>query len=809
MQLTEKFIGLRKELLPFLGMWMCDTGGVLNRVLHLYQYGDFDHRDRCRSAAAASEEWQQQYLSHSRRAVAHQESTIFEPTAKVLQAAGAVALADFRPPPRAAAAPQPLYELRRFQLQASSADEGVPGYDGLPLLQAAYKRGIGNKIAAIGSRGQLVFFGHSEVGMLNQVIELWRFESAQADMPRRRAERGTRWRRELVAHPPAAAGRRPPLVSGATRLSCRPQIEPPRGPVPSLERIKDARVDELEQGVSQLGAQLTQKETDGSDITTFLRGELQARAARIEELQSQLAAVRAELELTRAGAANAAAAAGASAAAAAAAHAAEMGGVQDRLAAAHRFLAERDELMAQLKGLQEQAEAEKKAHHKRQIDQERKHAQDRDLWRKDTEKAVLAAREEMAALTDERLDTTVKRAILDNENMSQELMWQSRQARGGAVKRLVEHNQELERRAEGMRVAAGVAQEAEAALVAKNRACEKTIVTLLARVEALEKQRNEDAAALEEARSAAGKLAAELAAATQSLAATHDQLTETAHQLSTKRRECRDIKASFDGTAAFLSQCVADARQQLLAERAGTRPAAAARQQQGPPRPGSTLPGGAPRPGTPAPDAADQALPALHKLPLAQREALLRGLLKRLHVEWPDKQGLILPAASSAELLLGGANSASIGSQSPRASVQLPPPASSGPQSLPPQSQQDAPSREAAEAAAGAAAAQEESRVLAAAGEHSISFREPLSEQRALSCEAGLLEAHGCRGMATPNPELLQVLLRSSTSDVRPWGSRVAAKGADVLSFPGSTHDGGGKAAQQPTPRLGSGGRRK
>lgn len=32
-----EFVELRKQLLPFLGMFTCDTGGVLNRVLHFYQ----------------------------------------------------------------------------------------------------------------------------------------------------------------------------------------------------------------------------------------------------------------------------------------------------------------------------------------------------------------------------------------------------------------------------------------------------------------------------------------------------------------------------------------------------------------------------------------------------------------------------------------------------------------------------------------------------------------------------------------------------------------------------------------------------
>jgi hypothetical protein len=53
-------------------------------------------------------------------------------------------------------------------------------------------------------------------------------------------------------------------------------------------------------------------------------------------------------------------------------------------------------------------------------DLDRKHAADRELWRRDTEQAVQAAREEMAALTDQRLEATTRQTIVDNEAMAGE-----------------------------------------------------------------------------------------------------------------------------------------------------------------------------------------------------------------------------------------------------------------------------------------------------------------------------------------------------------------------------------------------------
>jgi hypothetical protein len=55
-------------------------------------------------------------------------------------------------------------------------------------------------------------------------------------------------------------------------------------------------------------------------------------------------------------------------------------------------------------------------HHQQDI--ERKHAGDREAWRRETQAAVRAAQEEMAVSTDQRLDATTQRTILDNEAMA-------------------------------------------------------------------------------------------------------------------------------------------------------------------------------------------------------------------------------------------------------------------------------------------------------------------------------------------------------------------------------------------------------
>jgi hypothetical protein len=97
-------------------MFTCDTGGTLNRAVHLYHYRDFDHRDSHRAASAASSEWQNGYLAHSRTCLAHQESSIFVPAAGVMAAAGAPPVQSFEAQPLQQGK-QAVYELRQYQVR--------------------------------------------------------------------------------------------------------------------------------------------------------------------------------------------------------------------------------------------------------------------------------------------------------------------------------------------------------------------------------------------------------------------------------------------------------------------------------------------------------------------------------------------------------------------------------------------------------------------------------------------------------------------------------------------------------------------
>lgn len=63
-----------------------------------------------------------------------------------------------------------------------------PGYDSVPGLLKSFAKGLPHKVAA-DSNSKLVFFGYIDVGMLNSVVELWRYPSLPASVKARESAR--------------------------------------------------------------------------------------------------------------------------------------------------------------------------------------------------------------------------------------------------------------------------------------------------------------------------------------------------------------------------------------------------------------------------------------------------------------------------------------------------------------------------------------------------------------------------------------------------------------------------------------------
>jgi hypothetical protein len=168
LDVTAKREQLRKMLTPLRLFCMPDTGGSLNVATHFYYYsGGLQQRDEARSVAMKNDDWKA-YLGDARPLVLSQQSNLYveAPLVEKFQLCGMKSVS-----PVAATTPassSTIYEIRKYQLHL--------GYDLVPKFLSLYEAGLPSKLAAPGSdpSSQLCTVLYTEVGELNNVIEIWR-----------------------------------------------------------------------------------------------------------------------------------------------------------------------------------------------------------------------------------------------------------------------------------------------------------------------------------------------------------------------------------------------------------------------------------------------------------------------------------------------------------------------------------------------------------------------------------------------------------------------------------------------------------
>lgn len=210
-QLTDEAAMLRKTLNPaFVGMFHTDTGGDLSTVTHFYAYENMLHRTRVRAALAKNLDWQR-YIDAARPHVQRQESTLFLDCVAVREAAKLPPMANLIMPPIGRVRRAACFELRTYQL--------VLGYNPVPRMVEEFVKGIPAKLSAA-DYGQLIMVAASEVGDLNKVIELWRFDDAASCLQHREASRRQpAWKAAIGAIAPSVQSFNTTLL---TPLACSP-----------------------------------------------------------------------------------------------------------------------------------------------------------------------------------------------------------------------------------------------------------------------------------------------------------------------------------------------------------------------------------------------------------------------------------------------------------------------------------------------------------------------------------------------------------------------------------------------------------
>jgi len=207
---TTEASALRKSLTPLRLFSMPETGGgMLNTATHMYYFqGGFPERSERRKGMGKSEEWKT-YLKSVKPCMISQKSSIFveAPLVKEFSEVPGLVAGNAESMLEAGSGSgsgnknenldldlDPIYEIRRYHLKL--------GYDTVPQFLTLYAQGLPSKLHAVGTdpTTTLITLLYSEVGQLNEVIEVWRHGSMDAMERSRVAARGAQeWRTSIAA----------------------------------------------------------------------------------------------------------------------------------------------------------------------------------------------------------------------------------------------------------------------------------------------------------------------------------------------------------------------------------------------------------------------------------------------------------------------------------------------------------------------------------------------------------------------------------------------------------------------------------
>lgn len=169
-------------------------GGPLHVATHAYYYeGGHAERDAARSSMAKSEEWGR-YVEGIRAQVREQRSCIFAEAPLVREMDQVPGLAG----PFPGCGDSPILEFRRYRL--------ILGYDTVPHFYKLYQSGLSSKLATCDPTTSLITLMHTEVGRLNEVIEIWRHGNGSRAMEQSRhnARQATEWKDAISSIAPLA-----------------------------------------------------------------------------------------------------------------------------------------------------------------------------------------------------------------------------------------------------------------------------------------------------------------------------------------------------------------------------------------------------------------------------------------------------------------------------------------------------------------------------------------------------------------------------------------------------------------------------
>ena len=244
----------------------------------------------------------------------------------------------------------------------------------------------------------------------------------------------------------------------------------------------------------------------------------------------------------------------------------EVGVLKAQLKKNEAFIQKEQELTTELADKKRQLEETSKEYAMGISDLERKHVQEKDRLKREMLSKLRETKANLLRMTDNQLDTTTKRTMAENEQMSCELAWQAKE-----TEKLIRKNNTLEGEIQTLRRNLALHKETEQGFAKKVNVYQKTIKTLLAKLNALDasqqaelqrihvendERERERAEQLRESES----LESERAEWQASLTAANEEIARLRISLNEAQTKHTDMMALQDEAVRFTLQCLQDFR---------------------------------------------------------------------------------------------------------------------------------------------------------------------------------------------------------------------------------------------------------
>lgn len=210
----------------------------------------------------------------------------------------------------------------------------------------------------------------------------------------------------------------------------------------------------------------------------------------------------------------------------------------DDLTEIQEFKDQKAQMEADLAETKRTLSEERKEHTNYISSLERKHVQEKDRLKKEMLLKLRETKANLLKMTDNQLDTTTKRTIAENEQMSSELAWQSKE-----TEKLIRKNDKLQADNQGLRRQLSLHQQTQEEFAKKVHVYQKTIKTLLAKLNNLDQTKR---AELETLRSEGLEKEQQHAEQRHQVQLLEEQLTSHKEQLGQHQNKLSELSKDHD-----------------------------------------------------------------------------------------------------------------------------------------------------------------------------------------------------------------------------------------------------------------------